>query len=268
MKALHSIPRFIRFKLEPKVGRKPDKVPCNESGYRIDATDSQFWQRWEDVQGSEHIGFVLNGDGVCCLDLDHCLPKATGAQLAVAQFFSNAAIEQSFSGDGLHLWFKTDFQQTIVNHDVNVEFYPTKRFIAFGKPIRDIELPFYEGESVRVLFETLGILKPGFYEVTELKQSTEDTTELLNWVTSGSFGKEHAKRLSGDLSLENGDWSKTVMRLLSAMTWHAKRHGKTKDLVYQTILTCEDLLKLRPTERYMKKVGNQTWLEYEIDYVS
>lgn len=52
------------------------------------------------------MGFVLDGDGVACIDLDHCL---TGGVLEpwAARLVERAGdtyVEVSPSGDGLHIW--------------------------------------------------------------------------------------------------------------------------------------------------------------------
>jgi primase-polymerase (primpol)-like protein len=52
------------------------------------------------------VGFVLNGDGIACIDLDHCI---TGGVLAdwAADIVARAGktfVEVSPSGTGLHIW--------------------------------------------------------------------------------------------------------------------------------------------------------------------
>jgi primase-polymerase (primpol)-like protein len=52
------------------------------------------------------IGFVLNGDGIVCMDLDHCLVAGRVAAWAapVLKAVPRTYIEVSPSGEGLHVW--------------------------------------------------------------------------------------------------------------------------------------------------------------------
>jgi primase-polymerase (primpol)-like protein len=52
------------------------------------------------------LGFVLDGDGVVCIDIDHCVTDGKVADWA-QQFMRSLPetyIEFSPSGDGLHIW--------------------------------------------------------------------------------------------------------------------------------------------------------------------
>jgi primase-polymerase (primpol)-like protein len=98
----------------------------------------------EDVD-ADGIGFVLNGDGVTCLDLDDCVEG--GEPNVFARQFIRALevdgplyVEFSPSGNGLHVWGYSDMPQgkIIAGGNLKVEVYPNKRFITMtGKPYRD-----------------------------------------------------------------------------------------------------------------------------------
>jgi primase-polymerase (primpol)-like protein len=99
---LTSRPRWIR--------RTARKVPLTVHGEAASSTDPSTWSRYRDAARSTAgagLGFVLDGDGVVCLDLDHCL-DADGTVVAWAQGVLDAAggtwAEVSASGDGLHVW--------------------------------------------------------------------------------------------------------------------------------------------------------------------
>ena len=52
------------------------KVPVTANGRPASSTDSATWCSYRDAVRSTAgagVGFVLNGDGIACLDLDHCL---------------------------------------------------------------------------------------------------------------------------------------------------------------------------------------------------
>ena len=101
--------------LPPKLMRDRDrwisysetKVPLQVSGRPASSTNPGTWSSFDVVAAScERRGFVLNGDGIACIDLDHCFvdgvlePWAVELLARVPQTF----VEVSPSGDGLHVW--------------------------------------------------------------------------------------------------------------------------------------------------------------------
>ena len=124
---LIAIPRWIRHKA---------KRPMTSTGYWASSTDPNTWSNYQTAKSSVHgdgLGFVLNGDGIVCIDLDHCLQN--GQLTAVAQMILDntpgAYAEISPSGSGLHVWgyatldkgyrFEVDGQP--------VEIYPNGRYL-------------------------------------------------------------------------------------------------------------------------------------------
>ena len=98
---LTSRPRWIR--------RTSRKVPITVGGATASSTDPATWSTYRAAARStagSGLGFVLDGDGIVVLDLDHCLD---GDQVAPwAQGVLDAAagcwVERSVGGDGLHVW--------------------------------------------------------------------------------------------------------------------------------------------------------------------
>jgi primase-polymerase (primpol)-like protein len=95
----------------------------------------------EDVE-ADGLGFVLNGDGLVCLDLDDCVEG--GEPNVFARDFIRALgdtyVEFSPSGKGLHIWGYTDMAKgrVIAGGNLKVEIYPDKRFITMtGRPYRE-----------------------------------------------------------------------------------------------------------------------------------
>ncbi|MFF1498695.1 DNA primase [Streptomyces sp. NPDC058316] len=127
---LTSRPRWIRHTAR--------KVPLTIGGSVASSTDPSTWSRYRDAATSSAgagLGFVLNGDGLVCLDLDHCLDQ-DGAPLPWAQTILDAAgdtwVEVSRSGEGLHVWGRGALEhgRRITFHGGSVELYATGRYIA------------------------------------------------------------------------------------------------------------------------------------------
>ncbi|MBQ1122633.1 bifunctional DNA primase/polymerase [Streptomyces sp. B15] len=100
-KELAARPRWVR--------RSSRKVPLTVDGQSASSTDPATWSRYRDATASSAgvgLGFVLDGDGIVVLDLDHCLdgdqvePWAQGVLDAAAGCW----VERSAGGDGLHIW--------------------------------------------------------------------------------------------------------------------------------------------------------------------
>lgn len=84
------------------------KLPIRVKGRgAASSTDKSTWSSFAEVEGKARKGFVLNGDGIVCLDFDHCL-DAQGQVLPWAAKIIGSLpetyVEVSPSGDGLHVW--------------------------------------------------------------------------------------------------------------------------------------------------------------------
>lgn len=78
-------------------------------------------------------GFVLNGDGIVCIDLDHCLVDGVlepWAQ-AIIDMVPATYVEVSPSGDGLHVWGYGELERgrRIRVDGGMVEAYATARYL-------------------------------------------------------------------------------------------------------------------------------------------
>lgn len=90
------------------IRRDAKKMPLTVNGRAASSTDSQTWSTHAAARKSSvgiGLGYVL-GDGIGCLDLDHCLVdgKPTAAAAALLANYVGHFIEVSPSGDGLHIW--------------------------------------------------------------------------------------------------------------------------------------------------------------------
>lgn len=128
---LASRPRWIRHTAR--------KVPLTIGGSVASSTEQSTWSRHRDAAASTAgvgCGFVLDGDGVVCLDLDHAL-DGDGVPLPWAQNLLTAAagstwVEVSRSGSGLHIWGYGTLPhgRRIPVGAGTVELYGTGRYIA------------------------------------------------------------------------------------------------------------------------------------------
>ncbi|MEV5911078.1 bifunctional DNA primase/polymerase [Streptomyces chartreusis] len=123
-------PRWIR--------RTSRKVPIAVDGSAASSTDPASWSTHRAAARSTAgagLGFVLDGDGVVCLDLDHCL-DSEGVIAGWAQGVLDAAgdtwVEVSQGGDGLHIWGygALPHGRRITVGAGSVELYGTGRYIA------------------------------------------------------------------------------------------------------------------------------------------
>jgi RecA-family ATPase len=137
--------RFILYKLVPKPDSpKADKVPCNAAGEPINPHDPSQWMTHADASSRvtsavSGVGFVLNGDGWWCIDLDNCRDMTTGgwtdAATLIYQSFPGCLAEVSVSGTGLHIYGRCDPSRLADRRnkwDGWCEWYHTGRFIALG----------------------------------------------------------------------------------------------------------------------------------------
>lgn len=91
------------------VRRSSRKVPLTASGHAASSTDPATWCSYRDAARSDAgvgVGFVLNGDGVACIDLDHCLEGDRVAPWAqdILCRLPPTYVEVSPSGAGLHVF--------------------------------------------------------------------------------------------------------------------------------------------------------------------
>jgi len=132
---LTSLDRWVRHK---------DKRPMAVGGWWCSVTDSSHWSPFVDAVKSPHgdgIGFVLNGDGIVCVDLDDCVVDGVVSREA-SEFVDALGVtysEFSPSGNGLHVWGFgfMDKGTRFTANGLKVEAYPAGRYITVtGDPYR------------------------------------------------------------------------------------------------------------------------------------
>ena len=135
---LTELPRWIRHKA---------KRPMHPNGYWISVTDSQALSTYPPAKASrvgDGLGFVLNGDGIICIDLDHCYNGAPSPEaMALIESLPSTYVEISPSGTGLHIWGKSQMAtgRRFTRNGLSIEIYPNGRFITMtGNALNRAEL--------------------------------------------------------------------------------------------------------------------------------
>lgn len=105
---LTSRDRWVRWLYVSRGKSKPTKLPIRLTGAPASSAKSSTWTSYAKASKStrgDGLGFVL-GDGIGCIDLDHCI--VDGRLEPWAQRIVDSApatfIEVSPSGDGLHIF--------------------------------------------------------------------------------------------------------------------------------------------------------------------
>lgn len=115
-----------------------DKRPVTVTGSAASSTDPSTWASFDAARRSVvgvGFGFVLNGDGITCIDIDHCV-TADGIDPRALEFIATAApfyVEISPSGDGLHAWTMTappsERRRWTLDNGLPVEWYTDQRYM-------------------------------------------------------------------------------------------------------------------------------------------
>ena len=119
---LRTRPRWVR--------HSAGKVPLDARGRIASATNPATWSPYDAVQHQPRRGFVLNGDGVVCIDLDHCVVngRVVGRAAEILAQLPKTYVELSPSGTGLHVWGYGHVEQGR-KLPGGVEVYGAARFI-------------------------------------------------------------------------------------------------------------------------------------------
>ena len=121
-------PRWVRW--------AASKMPLQVNGRAASSTNPATWAAHADAKAASPgvgVGFVLNGDGVMCIDLDHCVTDGELAPWAAEILASlpPTYTELSPSGTGLHVWGWgfVGRGRKIRRGDVCVELYDRGRYV-------------------------------------------------------------------------------------------------------------------------------------------
>lgn len=120
------------------VRRDERKAPRRTDGGYASVTDPATWATHRAAQASKAgvgLGYVLAaGDGVVCVDLDHCIDDGELAPWArvILDDAPETFVEVSASGTGLHIWGRAAVTQgrRIRRNGAAIEVYGQGRYIA------------------------------------------------------------------------------------------------------------------------------------------
>jgi primase-polymerase (primpol)-like protein len=123
------------------VRRSQTKRPLTVEGWPASVMDPEHWASHEEAAASRvgvGMGFVLAGDGIGVIDLDHCLEdgKPTAAAAEFLKKYRRNWIEVSQSGHGLHIWCRmgpAKGSRIVTDEGLHVETYSQGRYIALGE---------------------------------------------------------------------------------------------------------------------------------------
>ena len=118
------------------------KRPLSITGGAASSTDPSTWSNFAEAHSSSAgagLGFVLNGDGLVCLDLDHVLDGDLLAEWAASLLaeLPPTYVEVSPSGDGLHVWGLGHLERgrRVSFRGGTVEAYSSGRYLTItGRP--------------------------------------------------------------------------------------------------------------------------------------
>jgi hypothetical protein len=116
--------------------RHEDKRPLAVNGRAGSSTDPSTWSTYAAARASsvgDGLGFVLNGDGIVGLDLDHCVTRGvlSPSVLAILEALPDTYAELSPSGYGVRLFCRADVARgrRFISHGVALEVSGTGRFL-------------------------------------------------------------------------------------------------------------------------------------------
>ena len=118
------------------VRRSHRKVPLTTASRAASSTDPATWCTYREARRSKvgaGLGFVLNGDGIVCIDLDHCLEAGAVAPWAqvILDKLPPTWVQVSASGRGLHVWGLADVRRgrNLRASGRTIEVYGDKRYL-------------------------------------------------------------------------------------------------------------------------------------------
>lgn len=123
------------------VRRDTNKVPLTISGHAGSSTNPRTWATYAEAVTSTAgvgLGFVLNGDGIGVIDLDHAIVDGVVLPWAAEVLAANPGTftEVSQSGEGIHIWgLLAAGRGRKIRDGRNVEVYSTGRYVALGTPM-------------------------------------------------------------------------------------------------------------------------------------
>lgn len=116
------------------------KRPLTTAGRAASTATSNTWTTYANAAASTvgtGMGFVLDGTGIGCIDLDDAFQTDGQLYPWAAQILADnrgTFVETSLSGNGIHIWgYMAPTRGRRIRDGRNIEVYSMGRYIALGK---------------------------------------------------------------------------------------------------------------------------------------
>lgn len=237
---LRALPRWVLWRAEGAPGQKPDKVPYSAKslGKKASSTNVSTWATFAETVAAFNaatdrytgIGFVLDGDGLAGVDIDHCVVDGVPAPKALALLDSLGAayVEVSPSGTGLRAFGYADnlSKGCRGKHEgLDVELYTAARFLTLtGQTLKDGPLPTFTG--FQQLAERITDNRKVNAETGEVQATAPDErhAELVHRVLCGDVYHDSLRDLAASLVATGMQPGAVVNHLRSLMDSVAAPH--------------------------------------------
>lgn len=246
---LKSIPRWVVWRAErASTDAKPDKIPYRSDlpNSRASSTNPETWGTFEQAvtaleeDGSTFtgIGFVLNGDNISGVDIDHCVDIGTGQvnpiAISLLERIGAAYVELSPSGSGLRAFGYAEPLAKGVRgklDDLDVEFYSSGRYLTLtghtlkNGPLR--QLDGFHSEASRINSDVSRLLNGEILAASP----DERMSELIRRILSGDVFHDSLRDLAASWAA-TGMAAGAIVNTLKALLhqadvpkdgrWHAR----------------------------------------------
>jgi putative DNA primase/helicase len=265
---LSDLKQWVAWKRVDRPNGLPSKIPINPyTGRAADKTNPAHWgtlaQACNRARRSrlDGIGFCLTlNDPFIVIDLDGAIVDGKPSALAIElmKHFSSYT-EYSPSGNGLHIWLKSDEQ---VNRNMKkaagIEIYSHDSFITFTTQRYPFTPKHIATGSVSWLVERYAKPKPAPQQAEHRHSRQLPIDDSILW--DKIFKHDITQRLrplhDGDLTRVGGDHSQAVIVLLNTLAWYTNGdQARMRRMMEQTGL---------PQDKWTAKRGNGDWLDWRI----
>ena len=271
---LLSYPQWVLWRyVDRGEGRKPDKQPVNPHNlHNAGVHWANTWSTGEHTlatylqhvgQGIDGVGFVLTRDDPFVgIDIDNCVQEediTNEAQQVIDHLQSYT--EVSPSGHGLRILVSCP--EFLGNaRTKNFEIYAHSRFLTLtGNHVADTPPNIIPAEPhhLQMLLPKQQMELPRELSKAEPYEVPDNIDAEALWqriFQHDRYGEQHLQRFQGDISLDNGDHSLTVIRLLNTLArWTQCDEGQMRAMMLMSPLA---------NEKWLSRRGKGDWLDHQI----
>lgn len=221
----------FKTKWNEEKGKKDKYIISPINGRWAKINDSSTWTdfktalKYAEENNCEGLSFALNGNAITCIDLDKCYKngKLNSLSSEMLGYFSNTYVEQSASGNGIHIFFLGDVLEngTYKNRNESergeIEVYDSSRFISMtGKTITSTnELEICSNSAKEILQKTLG--KKTQNKVFAPSRNNQSDAEVIAKIRNSKVANDFNNLMAG-ISL-TGDHSRDDFKLLNILAF-------------------------------------------------